>query len=52
MHVEQLMENGGIRYLDTHEMPVFPEFKKALNILQEISGEIDSLLVKKQTKYT
>lgn len=44
---EQLMENGGIRYPYTHEMPVFPEFKKALNILQEISGEVDSLIVKK-----
>lgn len=38
---DQLMEEGGIRYPDKHEMVVFPEFKNALNILEEICGEID-----------
>ncbi|HBQ50426.1 TPA: hypothetical protein DD690_00415 [Candidatus Daviesbacteria bacterium] len=38
---EHLMEDGGIRYPDKHDMPpiYYNEFEKALNILREISSE-------------
>lgn len=40
---EYLMEDGGIRYPDKHDMPpiYLNEFEKALNILREISSEIN-----------
>lgn len=39
---EQLMEDGGIRYPDKHDIPpiYFNKFEKALNILREISSEV------------
>lgn len=42
---KHLMEEGGIRYPDKHEMVVFPEFKDALDVLQEICGEAESDLM-------
>ena len=46
---EQLMENGGIRYPDKHEMLVFPEFKNALNLIQKISSEVSSEIMNAKT---
>ena len=46
---EQLTENGGIRYPDRHEMPVFPQFKDALNLIQKISSEVESELMNEKT---
>lgn len=44
---EHLMEDGGIRYPDKHEMPIyFTDFEKALNVLQELSSEVSNMLVK------
>ncbi len=38
---DHLMEEGGIRYPDKQDMLAYPQVKDALNILEEISGEID-----------
>ncbi|MBP9781509.1 hypothetical protein KBC89_02535 [Candidatus Woesebacteria bacterium] len=44
---EHLMEDGGIRYPDKHEMPIYiTVFEKALNVLQELSSEVSNVLVK------
>lgn len=43
---EHLMEDGGIRYPDKHEMPIYlTEFKKALDVLQKLGSEVSNTLL-------
>lgn len=42
---DQLMEEGGIRYPDKHEMIAFPEFVDALDILQNICSDVEGKLM-------